>query len=385
MPEAPLTCDEVLGRGWNDFSDGEMRSLLRAERKKMTETFDKLPESSRPPTKAFDGWYELAPFQLRWQFDEYLDEVPETIDGSPLPIPGARAIIAPHAGYAYSGRCSAWAFRCLDLSKARRVFVLGPTHYFYFRGLALSTFSEYSTPLGSLTVDQATLRDIYAAAESHGAPEVRNIPRRRELDEHSLEMEVAFLYQRCEAVFGRDRRDDFPSIVPMLVSGDARDEKAVGRLLLPYLRDPATAFVVSSDFCHWGRQFGDYRPYFVGGDRSRRINLGDADADADAAAPRRSPPIHESIKMLDYEAIDAMETGSHDAFVANLEETDNSVCGRHPIGAMMAALELLGAEGKDGDRDGNSPRFKHVRYDRSALLTDPTKSSVSYVSAYATF
>ncbi|EGX89916.1 DUF52 domain protein [Cordyceps militaris CM01] len=368
MPEAPLTCDEVLGRGWNDFSEDEKRSLLRAERKKMTETLDQLHEDCRPPMKAFDGWYELAPFQLRWNFDEYLDEVPETIQGSPLPIPGARAIIAPHAGYAYSGRCSAWAFRCLDLARAKRVFVLGPTHYFYFRGLALSTFASYSTPLGAFRVDQQTLRDVRAAADAlGGAPDVRNMPRRRELDEHSLEMEIAFLYQRCEAVFASPA--DFPAIVPMLVSGDADDERAVGRLLLPYLRDPANAFVVSSDFCHWGRQFGDYRPYFRGGDRARRVNLRDADAPP-------SPPIHESIKMLDDEAIAAMETGSHDAFVANLEETENSVCGRHPIGAMMAALELLGADGAPEDR----PRFKHVRYDRSALLTEPTKSSVSYNS-----
>ncbi|KAM3430570.1 hypothetical protein NHJ13734_007685 [Beauveria thailandica] len=373
MPVAPLTCDEVLSRGWDDFSDSEMRSLLRAERNKMTVAFGKLPDDIRPPTKAFDGWYELAPFQLRWQFDEYLEDVPETVDGSPLPIPGARAVIAPHAGYAYSGRCSAWAFRCLDLSQAKRVFVLGPTHYFYFSGLALSTFSQYSTPLGAFSVDQQTLRDIAASAASAGAPEVRNIPRRRELDEHSLEMEISFLYQRCEATFSRP--EDFPTIVPMLVSGDADDEKAIGRLLLPYLRDPANVFVVSSDFCHWGRQFGDYRPYFPGGDRKRRVNLRDGDA------PPTSPPIHESIKMLDDEAIEAMETGVHDAFVANLEDTDNSVCGRHPIGAMMAALEMLGDIASLEKR----PKFKHVRYDRSALLTDPTKSSVSYVSAYATF
>lgn len=95
MSEAPLTCDEVLGRGWNDFSDGERQSLLRAEHKKMTEIFKKLPDDNRPPRKAFDGWYELVPFQLRWEFDEYLDEVPETIEGSSLPIPGARVIIAP--------------------------------------------------------------------------------------------------------------------------------------------------------------------------------------------------------------------------------------------------------------------------------------------------
>lgn len=221
-------------------------------------------------------------------------------------------------------------------------------------------------------MDQATLREVYEAASAQGGLDVRNIPRKRELDEHSLEMEIAFLYQRCEATFSSP--DAFPTIVPMLVSGDAGDEKAIGRVLLPYLRDPANAFVVSSDFCHWGRQFSDYRPYFKGGDRAKLVNLRDSDAPP-------TPPIHESIKMLDYEAIEAMETGEHDKFVDNLEETDNSVCGRHPIGAMMAALELLGADMPAGEK----PRFKHVRYDRSALLTDPTKSSVSYVSAYATF
>lgn len=277
-----------------------------------------------------------------------------------------------HAGYAYSGRCSAWGFRCLDLSKAKRVFVLGPTHYFYFTGLALSTFAKYATPLGDFTVDQPLLREMYDAASAQGDLDVRNIPRKRELDEHSLEMEIAFLYKRCEETFASPA--DFPTIVPMLVSGGADDEKAIGRVLLPYLRDTANAFVVSSDFCHWGRQFSDYRPYYRDNDRAKLVNLRDGDKPP-------TPPIHETIKLLDYEAIDAMETGSHDAFVENLEETDNSVCGRHPIGALMAGLELLGADMPEGER----PRFKHVRYDRSALLTEPTKSSVSYVSAYAKF
>jgi predicted class III extradiol MEMO1 family dioxygenase len=32
-------------------------------------------------------------------------------------------------------------------------------------------------------------------------------------------------------------------------------EKTFGALLAPYLADPHTLFVISSDFCHWGTRF----------------------------------------------------------------------------------------------------------------------------------
>lgn len=77
------------------MDESERRALVRSERAKMLQALKKLLPENRPPTKALDTWYELAPFQLRWNFDEYLADVPDTIDGSTLPIPGARAIIAP--------------------------------------------------------------------------------------------------------------------------------------------------------------------------------------------------------------------------------------------------------------------------------------------------
>jgi predicted class III extradiol MEMO1 family dioxygenase len=49
--------------------------------------------------------------------------------------------------------------------------------------------------------------------------------------------------------------------------------------------------------------------------------------------------------------MDAVETGEHDAFLGVLAETGNTVCGRHPIGVLMAAIEVLEKEGKvDGSK-----------------------------------
>ncbi|KXX74573.1 Protein MEMO1 [Madurella mycetomatis] len=102
------------------------------------------------------SWYEDDAGELSSQLDKFLDSVPATLDDSGLPIPGARVIIAPHAGYSYSGPCAAWAYKALDLSAAKRVFVLGPSHTYYLRGCALTTFDKYATPFGDLIVDKAT-------------------------------------------------------------------------------------------------------------------------------------------------------------------------------------------------------------------------------------
>lgn len=69
----------------------------------------------------------------------------------------------------------------------------------------------------------------------------------------------------------------------------------------------------------------------------------------------------------------AIETGEHNRFADYLKCTHNTICGRHPIGVMMAALELVGAQGN----------FKFVRYEQSSRVREPHDSSVSYASAFA--
>jgi AmmeMemoRadiSam system protein B len=155
----------------------------------------------------------------------------------------------------------------------------------------------------------------------------------------------------------------------MVGNTDAAAEAHYGSLLAPYLSDPSNIFVISSDFCHWGSRFR--YTYYQPPDGSGAVNL--------KSNSRVTPdyPIHESIAAVDKESMDAVESGSHRDFLTQLRETGNTVCGRHPIGLFMAAVEK--AEGL-GEGHG---RFKFVRYERSSLVEGVRDSSVSYASAFA--
>ena len=226
----------------------------------------------------------------------------------------------------------------------------------------------WATPLGDLKLDKSTIAELKATGKfdemTTQADEV----------EHSMEMHIPYIYKALSQTFSSSA--EFPPLIPILVGGtSASAEKSYGKILAPYLADPSSVFIVSSDFCHWGTrfQYTYYLPDTLSGVEG--YSLGRRDK-----APTE-PPIYESIARLDKMAIDAIETGEHAAFLSNLKETGNTVCGHHPIGVVMAALEVLRGEGKiAGDESG---RFKFVRYERSSDVEDLSDSSVSYASAVA--
>ncbi|KAK4038834.1 protein MEMO1 [Parachaetomium inaequale] len=327
-------------------------------------------------------WYEEDAEELSSQLDHFLGRVPVTLDDTQLPIQGARVIIAPHAGYSYSGPCAAWAYKALDLRSAKRVFILGPSHTYYLRGCALTTFDKYETPFGDLVVDRAT------TAELRQTGRFSDMPARREVDEHSLEMHIPYLWKRLEQTFGSDG-SKYPPIVPILVgNASEEEEKSWGQLLSQYLTDPETAWIVSSDFCHWGSRFS-YRPKFHDGvirdlDQPRGQGAKDDVLQvtpdwSEAAEDPERPEIHEVIRVLDQLAMDAVESGAHSEFYKVIRQTRNTVCGRHPIGVMMAALEAVSKDGLEEEKS----KFSFVQYQRSNLVKKERDFSVSYASAYA--
>ena len=175
--------------------------------------------------------------------------------------------------------------------------------------------------------------------------------------------------------------EDYPPLIPILVgSTSAAAERSYGKILAPYLADPASVFVVSSDFCHWGLRF-QYTYYLPASPTSSTAGLGGGYHLKRKAEDPTNPPIYESIGRLDKMAMDAIEGGKHGEFLDNLQATGNTVCGRHPIGVVMAAIEVLEEEGKMGG--GNKGKFKFVRYERSSEVEEVGDSSVSYASAYA--
>lgn len=165
--------------------------------------------------------------------------------------------------------------------------------------------------------------------------------------------------------------------MPIVVGNTSpRAEADYGRLLAPYLAAPGAVVIASSDFCHWGSRFRyTYYEPDPGAAQGASIKAG-------ARLGRADRAIHESIAAVDARCMAAVETGRHQAFLDVLQATGNTVCGRHPIGVVMAALEALDEEPGDHGAKG---RFKFVQYDRSSLVESVGESSVSYCSGYAVY
>ncbi|KAF2476660.1 UPF0103-domain-containing protein [Lindgomyces ingoldianus] len=329
--------------------------------------------ATRPATHA-GSWYSDNKATLTRQLDQWLAAVPSSTtpigtassqQGSvSIPQKGVRAVIAPHAGFTYSGPAAAWAYKSVDWSKAERIFLLGPSHHHYLTDIETTAYSAYATPLGSLKIDDSTVSKLKA---DWG---IKVMARDVDNDEHSLEMHLPYIYKMLSLNFPNATK--FPTLIPLLVGNTSGStERHYGEALSPYLLDPTNIFIISSDFCHWGSRF---RYTYYQPPNSKPVQL----------RPSSSVPtaykIHESIAATDLESMDAVETGSHGAFLEQLEQTGNTVCGRHPIGVFMAAVEHVVERGGEGDVDG---KFKFLRYERSGLVTDPRDSSVSYCSAFA--
>jgi MEMO1 family protein len=145
-----------------------------------------------------------------------------------------KALIAPHAGYVYSGPVAASAYALLKpvRSSIARVVLLGPTHRVALRGLALPDASSFATPLGSVALDSEAIsrvRDMPQVVVSDAA----------HLLEHSLEVHLPFLQTALEAF----------RLVPFAV-GDAEPAE-VAEVLERLWGGPETLIVVSSDLSHY--------------------------------------------------------------------------------------------------------------------------------------
>ncbi len=173
-------------------------------------------------------FYPGDPAELRALINKLLSAV------HPATGPVPKALIAPHAGYLYSGPIAASAYALLAPARDQitRVVLLGPSHYVAFEGLAASSAEGFATPLGVVPVDMEAVR------------RVRGLPQVRELDEahtqeHSIEVELPLL-QTVLSEF---------SLVPLAV-GDATPEE-VSQVLEMLWGGPETRFVISSDLSHY--------------------------------------------------------------------------------------------------------------------------------------
>lgn len=176
------------------------------------------------------SFYPDDPEVLVGEVQALLDRAAAGLDrDGPPPV----ALIAPHAGYVYSGPVAAAAYACLlpHRGRYRRVALLGPSHTRGFRGVATSSMDGFHTPLGDVPLDHAAI-----VALRH--PALRTLDEAHR-DEHSLEVQLPFLQVALERF----------ALVPLAV-GDAAPAD-VAAIIESCWSDPATLVVVSTDLSHY--------------------------------------------------------------------------------------------------------------------------------------
>lgn len=249
----------------------------------------------RPPAVA-GRFYPDGAVALRASVERFLREARHT-DMDP------KAVIAPHAGYVYSGPVAGSAFThwmgMPGADQVRRIVLVGPSHQVAFEGVALSAAPAFQTPLGQVPVDAE------ACAPLAGLPGVKYLEEAHAL-EHCLEVELPFL----QCIFRNF------ALVPLVV-GRAPDGQ-VADVLETVWGGPETRIVISSDLSHY----------------------------------------------LDYASANALDRATA-AAIEKLEPQEireHQACGRIPIRGLLVAAQRLGLKAHEvdlrnsGDTGGSKDR-----------------------------
>lgn len=274
------------------------------------------------------GFYPADPKALTAMIDDMLAHA------SPTPITDPiLAVVAPHAGYPFSGPVAAYTYAALKGRKFSRVVVIAPSHFEAFDFTSVYDGDAYATPLGTIQVDKT-----FAARLAKMSPTIKlstrgHVPT-EEGSEHALEVELPWL----QRVLG-----DF-TLVP-IVMGDQSYEssRALGVALAKLIQGGDTLIVASSDLSH-------YHPY------------------------------EEAVK-IDHKTLNALETWDYFSMSQNFGMRVWEACGGAPIVAAMIAAERMGANravvfkyANSGDTTGDRSRV--VGYGAVALVKDQSQQAV---------
>jgi len=257
------------------------------------------------------SWYPGKPDVLRDDIEKYFSAANWELKGD------IKALIAPHAGYIYSGKIAAYAYGLIRGEIYDTVIVIGPSHRVSFRGVSVFLDGGYETPLGVVPVDEVMGRKIVSLNK-----DVKEIPAAH-TSEHSIEIQLPFL----QIALGKF------SFVP-LVMGDQNESTCqnLAQAIHEAAGDKRVLVVGSSDLSH----FHDYQ---------------------------------KAVK-LDSVSIKYLEAADAEGLMINLNTNKTEACGGGPMAAAILAAKKMGAS-----------RAKVLKYANSGDVTGDKTSVVGYVSA----
>jgi AmmeMemoRadiSam system protein B/AmmeMemoRadiSam system protein A len=277
------------------------------------------PQNVRQPGVA-GGFYPADPKQLAAMIDDMLAHA------SPPPINDPiLAVVAPHAGYQYSGPVAAYTYAALKGRKFSRVVVIAPSHYEAFDFTSVFDGDAYATPLGAVQVDKAFANQLVNMSPTIRLSSRGHVPT-KEGAEHALEVELPWL----QRVLG-----DF-QLVPVIMGDQSYESsRALGVALAKLIQGSDTLILASSDLSH-------YHPY------------------------------DEAVK-IDHKTLNALQAWDYFSMSQNFGMRVWEACGGAPIVAAMIAAERMGANqavvlkyANSGDTTGDHSRV--VGYSAVALV-----------------
>jgi len=229
----------------------------------------------------------------------------------------------------------------------RRIIVLHPSHHVYLDGCAISNASTIETPLGPLKTCEETREALLS-----GPGNFTLTNRQVDEDEHSGEMQYPFIRHCIDLAskIGTSSINDIKVLPIMIGSISPSREREYAGYLSSLLLSADTFFVISSDFCHWGRRF-EYNPY----DKSKG-------------------EICDYIEWLDRLGMEKISMQDPGAFAEYLRTYKNTICGRHPIGVLLNCLDVVKRE------EGRVFGVTFEKYEQSERVKRGNGSSVSYAS-----
>lgn len=272
--------------------------------------------SEQPRESVIAGsWYPDSPEVLRRTITGFLAAVPAQSPAGELV-----AVIAPHAGYVFSGQVAAYAYKLLQGKKFDSVVVLAPSHHAAFDGVSVYDKGGFRTPLGLVPLDRELVEKL-----KQQSSKIRYIEEAH-AKEHSLEIQLPFLQVVLPGF----------KLVP-LVMGDQRLETCnwLAETLAAAIKGKSVLIVASSDLSH----FHNY-------DRA---------------------------KALDQVVLDDVREFNPQALGFHLASGRCEACGGGPVITALMTAQLLGANASEvlnyansGDVTGDHSRV--VGYMAAALL-----------------
>ncbi|MHB9140029.1 MAG: AmmeMemoRadiSam system protein B [Victivallaceae bacterium] len=246
-----------------------------------------------------------------------------------IPAHGARAVILPHAGYEYSALTAMKTLLRASAGDFSRAMVIAPSHRVPFKGIAVSEYEAYSTPVGSVPVDTAAVSDILRQNSQY----IQNLSEAHDY-EHALEVELPLLRQLNPEI----------KIIPVIAGFiDIVSAGHVAKALEQFWNKD-TLWVISSDFTHFGQAFS-YQPF--------------------------SSDIKKNLHELDMGAVNHILKFDLDGFNHYVNRTGATICGAGPIRILLAATRLAIA-------NGEKLQAELVDYTTSGELTGDFAHCVSY-------